>query len=183
MKQTNRKQLTLLILLTAVTCLLVVGTIKIIKAAVKQTNVVPLSQVTQEPGFQSLPSKNYLLSSLENYRTIVDRPLFSSSRRPAENKPEKPEQKKTINKPEFSLIGVVITPEVQGALIRKPGKKKIIHSFIGEKVDGWRLTEVHADRVVFIRDGRLFEAKMKRPKSTKKIKKRRPRKQAKSTQK
>ncbi len=94
---------------------------------------------------------------LTDYDEIINRPLFSAERRPYE-----PEQVKAASREPprqdrqtldvFSLSGVAIAGDTRLALIRSARDPKLQRLVEGEALNGWRLTEIHADSITFYKD-------------------------------
>ena len=76
----------------------------------------------------------------------------------------------------LTLIGVILQPDRQYALVQRPGKKEALRLARGEKIDGWQVDGILPDRVVLsqakeVVELELKDAKIKRPK----VKRRQPR--------
>lgn len=89
----------------------------------------------------SLPDVDWL-------ERIVERPLFSASRRPfspAEEKPTaKPEPE--VKKLALTLTGILLAGESRVALLTHP-KEGLLRLRQGQKVDGWRVDQINGDMV------------------------------------
>lgn len=108
---------------------------------------------TEAPAVVAAPRAHRRLDPAATFTTIVERPLFSPSRRPAQPSPQpvllqaKTEQ---VSAPPLSatLIGVFMSPAVNSAMVRLPnGKTTSVNE--GESVDGWILKRVTADLAQF----------------------------------
>src|ERR1700742_2840668 len=86
---------------------------------------------TQEPP-AAAPSNPVAAQSLEQLSTILDRPLFSPSRRPPAPPPALPPPP-----PNLVLFGVVMDGEGARAVVRSGTDKKLVRAQIGDEIDGW----------------------------------------------
>jgi hypothetical protein len=87
-----------------------------------------------------------------NFEAIVERPLFSQTRKPAPPKPPPAaaEIKQEPPPPPLAgtLLGIVISPSVRSAVVRLTGGKTVTVAE-GEFVDGWELKRVMPDLAQF----------------------------------
>lgn len=86
-----------------------------------------------------------------------ERPLFSSSRRPpppaappavVEAPPPPPPTPSAPAQPPFLLIGAIISPQAQVALIKDAATQTILRVRAGDEPDGWRVRSVAARSIV-----------------------------------
>ena len=61
----------------------------------------------------------------------------------------------------FSLIGVILQPDKQYALVRQSGKKEILRLARGQKIDGWQVDSILPDRLVLSYAGDVVELELK----------------------
>jgi hypothetical protein len=87
----------------------------------------------------------FSLPPLQSFASITDRPLFSQSRRPS------PQGSDDTLGPwsSFVLAGVIISPASREALILHGKPPTVVHVQEGQNVDGWLVTSILPDRVVF----------------------------------
>jgi hypothetical protein len=112
--------------------------------------------IATEPGFVLSPStpSRPALDSAATFATIVERPLFSPNRRPAQQPPPQPAapaaKAQQVAPPALSatLVGVFISPEVSSAIVRLANGKTASVSE-GDMVDGWVLKRVTPDLAQF----------------------------------
>jgi len=95
---------------------------------------------------------------------IRSRPLFWSSRRPAEVGPvveENPEDQSTAasSLDKVQLVGIFGAGESAGIITLVKGKKQRI--LLGEDIEGWTLEGVEPDRAIFKDKGRSQELVLK----------------------
>jgi type II secretory pathway component PulC len=97
----------------------------------------------------SEPAPNSLqLDPVKSYDAISKRPLFSPTRQPSEPPPP---PRNDNNRPTLTgivLTGVVIGPADKIALMTSSKSPKPLSLIEGEKLEGWKLEKVMADRVV-----------------------------------
>ena len=92
--------------------------------------------------------------AIESFAEIVDRPLFTATRRAApQSEPTPPAT--VADAPDESLIlgrykltGIVVTPAMRMVFVTVPGSRKTIAVARGKELDGWIITEV--DRHVIV---------------------------------
>ena len=93
------------------------------------------------PSRQAMPEKNRL-------EAIVERPLFSSSRRPHS------EQTSVASAPnlDLSLFGVVISTDEAVALVKPGAGGGPMRVKQGEEISGWTVARIEPDRILVRRD-------------------------------
>jgi hypothetical protein len=86
----------------------------------------------------------------ENHDAIVTRPLFWRSRQPATAPAPPPagSSELTAADPQISLKGVLISGELAKAFMLSSESPTGVWRQRGEDVGGWRVAEIHQDRVV-----------------------------------
>lgn len=93
-----------------------------------------------------LPASPLRSLSLTNYEEIITRPLFWSDRRALEN--EATAASTGGNQPlAFVLLGVVMSPESNHALLSKSGSNEVVKVQPGDVVDGWQVESMTANSV------------------------------------
>jgi hypothetical protein len=94
----------------------------------------------------------FSLRPSEDYVEIVERPLFSRSRRPAPPEETKPGvgaggvEDGTAAR--IALNGIILTGKRRVALLRFDNDPKVIHVSEGQEAGGWLIEKINADRVV-----------------------------------
>jgi type II secretory pathway component PulC len=102
------------------------------------------------------------------YAAVNERPVFSPSRRfAAESPPEKqqPPQSAVTSATllnSYELIGVIIAPTHSVAFLKTKAGKETKTVAVGEALDGWRLSKVLDDEVVFDADGQEHPVSFRR---------------------
>jgi hypothetical protein len=81
----------------------------------------------------------------------AERPLFNPNRKRALAAPASPQQQAASTKPfrQPVLLGVVGTSERRVALIKLPEEKDARRMRIGDSFDGWSISDIRTDAVIF----------------------------------
>ena len=110
----------------------------------------------QAPGPDAgAPAPPLAIPPIVAYREVVERPLFSDTRRP-QDKPADKVAAAPVAKLEsqWKLTGVVLAGENSSAHIMGMRDNKTVRLQAGMQLDGWRLDAVERDRAVFSLNGR-----------------------------
>jgi len=125
-----------------------------------EPGAVAIAQVQDRPA--AAPSNPVGAQSLEQLSTIVDRPLFSPSRRPPAPPPAPPPIVQAAEPPAPSppppnlvLFGVVMDGEGARAVLRAGADKKLVRAQIGDEIEGWKVSQIEGRKVVLSLDGRF----------------------------
>jgi hypothetical protein len=100
---------------------------------------------------------------LDQLSTILDRPLFSPSRRPPAPPPPSVVRAPTSPvppPPNLVLFGVVMDGEGARAIVRAGADKKLVRAQIGDEIDGWKVSQIEGRKVVLSLDGRFATFKL-----------------------
>jgi type II secretory pathway component PulC len=101
---------------------------------------------TEKP-FDSLSDTPLQSPAISTFAEIVERPLFTQSRRPPPKKDTKVAT--AAQKPEtFELIGVIISPAGRMALLRTLATSEIVRAVEGQTVGGWEVRAIKPTQVV-----------------------------------
>jgi hypothetical protein len=85
--------------------------------------------------------------AISTFAEIVERPLFTQSRRPAPKKDTKVAE--AAAKPEtFELIGVIISPAGHMALLRTLATSEIVRAVEGQTVGGWEVRTINPTEII-----------------------------------
>jgi type II secretory pathway component PulC len=104
-------------------------------------------------------SVNNRIPDAEDFNTIIERPLFSVTRRPVENNnglnassitPEIVNTRNTSNE-EFLLSGIMITENEKFAFVLSDSGRTTSKLRIGEEISDWTLTEIESHAVTISR--------------------------------
>ncbi len=99
------------------------------------------------------PAAVFELAALEAYDEIIERPLFSQTRRPpvpetVKNTTVKPPQPKNEPLPDWKLVGTAITSDTQTALIWDTRNRRFVRLEPGMNRSGWEIAAVQPEVVV-----------------------------------
>ncbi len=103
--------------------------------------VPPLSDLPAEPSFVMAPA--------ESFSAILERPLFSPTRRP----PAEGTVTIESGEPELevTVVGIIISSEEQIAIIKPKGGSQLVRLSEGDSFQGWILETIEPDRITFQR--------------------------------
>jgi general secretion pathway protein N len=117
----------------------------------------------EEPGPAAAALANPVAAqSLDQLSNILDRPLFSPSRRrvpapapsPVVEAPAPPAL--PAPPPDLVLFGVVMDGEGARAVVRAGADKRLLRAQIGDEIDGWKVAQIEGRKVVLAsQDGRF----------------------------
>ncbi len=102
------------------------------------------------PPLAALPAQpSYAMAPVEDFSTILERPLFSPSRRP----PAQGAVSTAASEPELqvTLVGVIISSEEQIAIVRLEDASRFVRLSVGDSFQGWILDSIEPSRVTFRR--------------------------------
>jgi hypothetical protein len=85
------------------------------------------------------------------YREVVERPLFTDSRRPPEKAPEEVAESKRIAQlvGKWKVTGIVVAGDHSFAHVEASTDHKTVRLQVGMMLDGWKLEAIRADGIVF----------------------------------
>ena len=115
-------------------------------------DTVPTRSVVTEDG-QPGASAGLKTPPIEDYKAIIERPLFANNRRP-EKKPVPVKQQpvqvddKAQQKVPFKLIGSLVMPSGNEAMLKMTSGGEVFRRRSGEALQGWTVDTVYADSVV-----------------------------------
>lgn len=121
---------------------------------------LPVSSAPVPQEVEREPYDDLDLAPLSAFQEIAERPLFNPTRRPRrdEPEPEKPVQAATSR---YLLQGTTSAPEGRKALLLMNGAGRQVWVAEGERLDGWLIELITADRVTMLRAGRRQELSLK----------------------
>ena len=116
----------------------------------------------EEQGQAVAPLANPVAAQpLDQLSTILDRSLFSPSRRRPPAAPPPVVQATAppalpAPPPDLVLFGVVMDGEGARAVVRAGADKKLLRAQIGDEIDGWKVAQIEGRKVVLAsQDGRF----------------------------
>ena len=89
----------------------------------------------------------FLLPPLQSFSVVTERPVFSPDRKPPQHADDTAGTWSS-----FVLAGVIITPQSREVLVLHGKPPTVAHVQEGQSLEGWTVTSIFPDRVVF-RDG------------------------------
>ena len=105
---------------------------------------IALSEGAGEIRVPPLPKPRTIMPAKETFAVIVERPLFSPSRRPpAEGTAATP-----TPAPDFSLFGIVISAGEPFALVKPGAGGDPVRITEGASMSGWTVSRIEADRIM-----------------------------------
>jgi general secretion pathway protein N len=117
----------------------------------------PLAEVavpTLQPreSIATLPLQTpFQVLSLASFAAFNERPIFSAQRKPIAPAPVGAAASAPPPPPTATLVGIIIDPQRQMALIRTPSSPLAVAVTVGQTVQGWQVSEIAPDRVVLHR--------------------------------
>jgi hypothetical protein len=98
--------------------------------------------------------------SLEKLSVMLDRSLFSPSRRRAPAPPSVVQAPAQVElptaPPNLVLLGVVMDGETARALVRAGADQRLLRAQMGDEIDGWKVAQIDGRKVVLAsQDGRF----------------------------
>ena len=115
----------------------------------------------EEQGRAAAPVTNPVAAQpLERLRAIVDRSLFSPSRRPPAEPPPVAQAPAVSAPPpappNVILLGVVMDGQNARAVVRVGADKRLLRAQMGDDIDGWKVAQIDGRKVVLAsEDGRF----------------------------
>ena len=117
---------------------------------------------TEEQGQAAAPLANPVAAQpLEQLPAIVDRSLFSPSRRPPAAAPPPVVQAPAASAPPSAppnviLLGVVMDGQNARAVVQVGADKRLLRAQMGDDIDGWKVAQIDGRKVVLAsQDGRF----------------------------
>ena len=117
---------------------------------------------TEEQGQAAAPLANPVAAQpLEQLPAIVDRSLFSPSRRPPAVPPLPVAQAPAVSAPPSAppnviLLGVVMDGQNARAVVQVGADKRLLRAQMGDDIDGWKVAQIDGRKVVLAsQDGRF----------------------------
>ena len=104
----------------------------------------------ETPPLAALPAQPYYaMAPVEYFSTILERPLFSPSRRPlVQGVAAVPAPESQL---QVTLVGVIISSEEQIAIVRLTDASRFARLSVGDSLQGWILGSIEPDRITFRR--------------------------------
>ncbi len=91
------------------------------------------------------------LADRSDFDEITQRPLFSSTRQPEEKEEEEVFEdiffEPPVQQPDFKLVGIVLSPEENMALIQSENESNLQRVMLNETIEGWELIKINPNLV------------------------------------
>ncbi len=164
----NKKLISLLLIVCAVLVLIILGewlyAIKAQRDLLASTSS-PAKKVTPD----AMPTLALTKQPEESYDQLVNRPLFIKGRKPVEEpKPESAQVPVVAVVFDWELNGVYTKNKSLSALFSRAKTKVPKDNYrkiaVGADLDGWKLTEIKADRAIFMQGGNQKEVLLRKSK-------------------
>ena len=113
---------------------------------------------TAPPAAAALPeiSNRFTLPPLASFAEVVERPLFSSSRRPTAT-----ETQQHVDQPlSASLAGIVISASSSSIIVAHGDPPSLTRLKQGDELDGWSISAIEPNRVLFRRGSEEQQLKL-----------------------
>jgi len=113
----------------------------VVDASPLQAKAAESLPAPKAPSWPAIPTKS-------KFAEIIDRPLFSSSRR-AQSAETSVAATQSMG---FSLLGIVISTDAPVALLKPDTGGAPLSARQGDEISGWRVARIEPDRVVILHD-------------------------------
>jgi general secretion pathway protein N len=113
---------------------------------------------TAPPAVAALPeiSNRFTLPPLASFAEVIERPLFSSSRRPMAT-----ETQQHVDQPlSASLAGIVISASSSSVIVAHGDPPVLTRLKQGDELDGWSVSSIEPNRVLFRRGSEEQQLKL-----------------------
>lgn len=108
------------------------------------------------------PLPDFQMAPLADFTATLDRPLFLPERRPPEiDEQAKQEAKAALTPLKVVVSGVIMSDAGTFALVQREGATEILRLAVRDTIDGWSVTDILPDRVVFRRGAERQEVELK----------------------
>jgi len=128
-------------------CLVLVG--GVVLEWLKPPRLSPVSGEAAQPGQPLIAREpapgSVSLPPLSKYEEIISRPLFLADRRPPPAMPESPAEPVAEQEATLLLVGVMLSPEGQRALVHLKEENRLVRLQVGESAGGWKLEAITPD--------------------------------------
>jgi hypothetical protein len=109
--------------------------------------VAPPSRLAAVPRQETAPS-TFRMPPLASLREVVDRPLFSESRRPA---PAEASKEPTAKLPNLTLVGIFLSADRRQALVERGQPPRVEWISERQALEGWTVETIGPDRIILAR--------------------------------
>jgi type II secretory pathway component PulC len=140
------RTIALLALLCLVLALVAVGELDASSSPASAKSLARSLQTAVDGGAAatSSPPPPFSLPPLQSFADVKERPLFSTSRRPAPASSGEPDAWSS-----FVLAGIILSEDLREAMVLHSQPSTLVHVKEGDAIDGWTLASLFSDRAVF----------------------------------
>lgn len=117
----------------------------------------PPSHSAAAPRHETAPSA-FTMPPLASLREVVDRPVFSESRRPA---PAEAPKEPAAKLPNLALVGILLSVDRRQALVERGQPPRVEWVSERQDLDGWTVDAIGPDRIVLVRTNARHEIVIK----------------------
>ena len=116
----------------------------------KPVSEVPVAATAGTEPLAAAPRPGTALPNAAAYREMVERPLFTVTRRPPEVPPEQTAQAPVppARTPDWKLVGTVVTEGQNHALFWDQKGRRFVRVAPGDTMDGWEVAQIDKDQVL-----------------------------------
>lgn len=125
------------------------------------TSIDDIDEVADE--IESMPEIKLAEKPQESYSAMVNRPLFTEGRKPADETEEKNTVPEFTGNIELVLTGLVESPEGITAMLQDNNKKHY-RAKQGEEAQGWEIIKIETDKVIVKQGNNRKELMLRKPK-------------------
>lgn len=120
------------------------------------------SQAPADPARVQESEPGWVERALEDFSEILERPVFTASRRPPERREQAGEPAQPLS---VVISGILITPESRMALMSPVKDQKARRLRVGDTIQGWRVVGIEQRRVIIRRGSveRVLDLRIEAP--------------------
>ena len=157
MKRPSRHQLLPALLLS-----LCLGFAGVIYVELDQPSIDSIAKAAPAPPRDTVAAASdapgFTMPPVRAYTEVLERPLFSETRRPSVDSPTAPVDPRSSA---FNLVGTIISAHERRALIEHGQPPHLERLSEGQDIDGWSVESIRSDRVILTRADARLEVKVK----------------------
>jgi hypothetical protein len=152
-----RHQLLPLLLLT-----LCLGLAGVIYVELDQPSIDAIAKAAVAPPRDAMPAARdtpgFSMPPIRAYTEVLERPLFSETRRPSVDSPVAPVDQRSSA---FTLVGTIISEHEKHALIEHGQPPHLERISEGQDIEGWSVESIRPDRIILTHAEERLEVKVK----------------------
>jgi hypothetical protein len=149
-------------LLPALLLSLCLGLAGVIYIELDQPSIDSIAKAAPAPPRETMGAASdapgFTMPPVRAYTEVLERPLFSETRRPSVDSPTAPVDPRSSA---FNLVGTIISAHERRALIEHGQPPHLERLSEGQDIDGWSVESIRTDRVILTRADARLEVKVK----------------------